>query len=167
MLSLLKHVPPSLVGVNPSSASPPWREFDYKFFKPLLMELDLIWGRICISLLWALVPSFLRVLPLALVRPSLFLYYSSFLVCALGLPFWLGKRRKGDAHLALEEFFCRQVTLWWKLSPFLFLLYLIIFLSLLTFWGDRGSKVVFFPFVKKMYWLLWPSCKALLIQANL
>ena len=55
-----------------------------------------------------------------------------------------------------------------KACPFSFssLSFLIIFLSLLTSWGDRGSKVIFFPFLKKMYWLLWPSCKVYLSNCH-
>ena len=39
--SLLNHVPPSLVRVKTTLSSLSWKEFDHKFLKPFLMELEL------------------------------------------------------------------------------------------------------------------------------
>ena len=131
------------------------------------MELDLIWGRFCTSLLWALVPSFLRVLPLALVRPSLFsrLFFISCL--CFGPSFLAWEEKEGWCTSCFRKKFLWASNTLVKACPFFSSLsFLIIFLSLLTSWGDRGWKVVFFPFVKKMYWLVWPSCKVCLSNCH-
>ena len=132
------------------------------------MELDLIWGRICASLLWALVPSFLRVLPLALVRLSLFSRVLFLSCLCFGPSFLAWEDKEGWCTSCFGRIFLLTSNTLVKACLFSFssLSFVIIFLSLLTSWGDRGSKVVFFPFVKKMYWLVWPSCNVCLSNCH-
>ena len=132
------------------------------------MELDLIWGRIFVFLLWAHVSSFLRVLHLALVRPSLFSRVLFLSCLCFGPSFLAWEEKEGWCTSCFGRIFLWASNSLVKACPFSFssLSFPIIFLSLLTSWGDRGSKVVFFPFMKNMYWLVWPSCKVCLSNCH-